>query len=258
VGSWDIQPAWWRQLAPGGRLLLPLSVRGSHLSVAFDLLDEPGTVLRSVSVRSCAFVRLRGRGVGPEPTRAVAHGLTVQARDGRDLEMTALARMFDEPRPDRPTPTRLSVVDLWDGFGLWLAVHEPDACRLLVSASSERYRSLCLLPAGPDGGTMALVGDDGLAVLVPLGSETGAGRFPVAVRPCGPGGEELADVLASRLREWVDAARPGAVDLLIRVHPGPGPVVDYRPGVATLGKGQTWLELEWPGVRAPIRPKVGR
>jgi protein-L-isoaspartate(D-aspartate) O-methyltransferase len=154
------------------------------------------------------------------------------------------------------------VVDLWDGFGLWLAVHEPDACRLLVSASSERYRSLGLLPAGPDGGTMALVGDDGLAVLVPLGTATstatGSGRFPVAVRPCGPGGEELADVLALRLREWVDAARPGAVDLQIRVHPGPGPVVDPRPGVATLCKGQTWLEMEWPGVRAPIRPKVGR
>src|SRR5581483_1556025 len=70
VGSWDIQPEWWRQLAPGGRLLLPLSVRGSHLSVAFDLVEGPGAVLRSVSVGSCAFVRFRGRGVGPEATRA--------------------------------------------------------------------------------------------------------------------------------------------------------------------------------------------
>ena len=260
VGSWDIQPAWWGQLAPGGRLLLPLSVRGSHLSVAFDLVEGPGAVLRSVSVRSCAFVRLRGRGVGPEPTRAVADGLTVQARDGRELDMESLARMFDEPWPERPTPTRLSVVDLWDGFGLWLAVHEPDACRLLVSASCERYGALRLLPAGPDGGTMALVGDDGLAVLVAHGSAASSGRVAVAVRPCGSGGEALADRLAERLREWVDAGRPGAVDLRIRVHPDPGPVaepVSAGPGVAILHKGHTLLELEWPGVGTPVRPKVG-
>ncbi len=24
VGVWDIAPAWWAQLAPGGRLLVPL------------------------------------------------------------------------------------------------------------------------------------------------------------------------------------------------------------------------------------------
>lgn len=276
VGSWDIQPAWWRQLAPGGRLLLPLSVRGSHLSIAFDLVDGPGpgdgeraddgvegcgAVLRSVSVRSCAFVRLRGRGVGPEPARPLADGLTVQAGDGRELDTDALERMFDEPWPERPTPTRLSVVDLWDGFGLWLAVHEPDACRLLVSASSERYRSLCPLPAGPDGGTMALVGDDGLAVLVPLrpgSADPSSGRFPVAVRPCGPRGEALADELAARLREWVDAGKPGAVDLRIRVHPGAGPVTPPpSPGVATLRKEHTVLELVWPGVGGPVRPKLG-
>lgn len=262
VGSWDIQPAWWRQLAPGGRLLLPLSVRGSHLSVAFDLLGGPGAVLESVSVRSCAFVRLRGRGVGPEPTRAVADGLTVQAGDGRELDIEQLVRMFDEPGPDRPTSVRLSMIDLWDGFGLWLAVREPDACRLLVGASSTRYRSLSLLPAGPDGGTMALVGSGGLAVLVAHGSATSSGRFPVAVRPCGPGGGALADVLAARLREWVDAGRPGAVELRLRVHPDATPpdlgaVAGPAPGAATLRKGHTWLELEWPGARAPVRPKLG-
>jgi protein-L-isoaspartate(D-aspartate) O-methyltransferase len=258
VGSWDIQPAWWRQLAPGGRLLLPLSVRGSHLSVALDLLEGEAAVLGSVSVRSCAFVRLRGRGVGPEPARAVGDGLTVQAADGRELDTGLLERMFGEAGPALPAPTRLSVVDLWDGFGLWLAVHEPQACRLLVNASSERYRWLSVLPAGPDGGTMALVGEDGLAVLVPHGDPTSSRRFPVAVCPCGPNGAAAADLLAARLREWVDAGRPGAVDLRLRVHPGAAPSTELAPGVATLPKGHTWLELEWPGVRAPVRPKLGR
>jgi len=257
VGSWDIQPEWWRQLAPGGRLLLPLSVRGSHLSVAFDLVEGPGAVLRSVSVRSCAFVRLRGRGVGPEPTRAVADGLTVQARDGRELDTGLIARMLDEQGTRRPTPVRLSAVDLWDGFGLWLAVHEPDACRFLVSASCERYRALSLLPAGPDGGTMAIVGSDGLAVLVAQGPPGSSGRFPVAVLPCGPGGESLADLLAERLGQWLDAGRPGAVELRLLVHPETGEPAELTPGAAAVHKGHTWLELEWPGARTPVHPKLG-
>jgi protein-L-isoaspartate(D-aspartate) O-methyltransferase len=28
VGSWDIVPAWWEQLKPGGRLLMPLEIKG--------------------------------------------------------------------------------------------------------------------------------------------------------------------------------------------------------------------------------------
>ncbi|OLT13639.1 hypothetical protein BJF78_21640 [Pseudonocardia sp. CNS-139] len=62
VGSDDVRPEWVAQLAPGGRLLLPLAVRGSQLSVAFDLGADG--LLRSSSVRACAFIRLRGAAAG--------------------------------------------------------------------------------------------------------------------------------------------------------------------------------------------------
>ena len=39
VGSGDVRPEWVAQLAPGGRLLLPLALRGTQLSVALDLGD---------------------------------------------------------------------------------------------------------------------------------------------------------------------------------------------------------------------------
>src|SRR5262249_39931318 len=35
VGAWEVAPAWARQLAADGRLVVPLSVRGTQLSVAF-------------------------------------------------------------------------------------------------------------------------------------------------------------------------------------------------------------------------------
>src|SRR5690242_7599402 len=37
VGSGVVRPEWIAQLAPGGRLLLPLALRGTQLSVALDL-----------------------------------------------------------------------------------------------------------------------------------------------------------------------------------------------------------------------------
>ena len=73
VGSGDVRPEWVAQLAPGGRLLLPLALRGTQLSVALDLGADGA--LRSDSVHRCAFVRLRGRRRG--------------VRDGRDRSTAA-------------------------------------------------------------------------------------------------------------------------------------------------------------------------
>src|SRR5262249_6633754 len=39
VGAWDLPPAWWDQLTPGGRLVVPLRWRGQTRSVAFDYID---------------------------------------------------------------------------------------------------------------------------------------------------------------------------------------------------------------------------
>lgn len=249
VGSWDVQPAWWRQLAPGGRLLLPLSVHGSQLSVALDLVDGPEPQLRSVSVRSCAFVRLRGAGAGPEPSRPIDDDLAVQAAVAQGWDSGGLPGLLGRPEPDRAVPLRLRAIDLWDGLGLWLTVHEPDACRFLVGSASERYRSLALLPAGPDGGTLGLAGPDGLAVLVAPGDgagRSGGDRRPVAIRPYGPGGAALADRLAGSLRGWVAAGQPSAAQLRIRVYPGTSPG-DPAFGPPRLVKRHSWLELSWAG-----------
>ena len=60
VGAADIAPAWREQLAPHGRLLLPLEVKpvtGRQLLVAFDRTDG---YLESTAIRYICFIRLRG------------------------------------------------------------------------------------------------------------------------------------------------------------------------------------------------------
>ena len=62
VGAWDIAPAWREQLKPGGRLLIPLSIRALYrLSVAFQRADDH---MESVSIKNCGFMLLRGAFAG--------------------------------------------------------------------------------------------------------------------------------------------------------------------------------------------------
>ncbi|WP_226363295.1 methyltransferase domain-containing protein [Pseudonocardia sp. ICBG1142] len=128
VGSTGVRPEWVAQLAPGGRLLLPLTVRGSQLSVAF-VHTAPGR-LRSSSVRSCAFVRLRGEGADQGAEVSLPDGRwRVQpacgSDDADDPDPRALARATTGEGTDRPVAAAGTVADLWDGLGLWAAVADP-------------------------------------------------------------------------------------------------------------------------------------
>jgi protein-L-isoaspartate(D-aspartate) O-methyltransferase len=54
----DIEPDWWRLLAPGGRIVVPLDIGyGGERAIGFV---REGNRLRSVGSYACAFVELRG------------------------------------------------------------------------------------------------------------------------------------------------------------------------------------------------------
>jgi len=54
----DIDPVWWRLLAPGGRMVVPLDIGyGGERAIGFV---RDGDRLRSVGSYACAFVELRG------------------------------------------------------------------------------------------------------------------------------------------------------------------------------------------------------
>ena len=85
VGAWDITRAWASQLAPGGRLVLPLSLGPAlQYSIAFQ---PTGGHLASVSVLPCGFMRLRGPSAGPETAVRLPGQAGMLAETG--------------PRPDR-------------------------------------------------------------------------------------------------------------------------------------------------------------
>lgn len=218
VGSDDVWPAWIEQLAPGGRLLLPLAVRGTQLSTALDL--GPDGVLRSHSVRSCGFIRLRGLGAVDEGAVEVPGvGSLLVPSDGPAVEADAVAAVLADPRGPSGPPVSLGRADLWDGFGLWLALTEPGAGRLLPAA---------------DAPALVLVGAAGLASVVP-GPDARVHVF-------GDEGADLARRLDGALRAWTAAGSPGGPDWRVAVvRPGSG---DAPEGVRVVRTAHHHLLLD--------------
>jgi protein-L-isoaspartate(D-aspartate) O-methyltransferase len=227
VGSGEVRPEWIAQLAPGGRLLLPLALRGTQLSVALDLGVDGA--LRSASVHRCAFVRLRGVGATSEAGVPVGGGVSVLPAGGvvrPELVRAALAA----PGPARHLPEPLSAADLWDGLGMWLALTEPGACRFLagpVDPDDPDPDGLPaeLMPVRGRGAGIGLAADGsegpGLAVVVldPVADLGARGPWPVRVRAFGPAGDALTERLLAAAAEWVDAGRPIPEDLRLTVVP---------------------------------------
>jgi protein-L-isoaspartate(D-aspartate) O-methyltransferase len=236
VGSDDVRPEWVAQLAPGGRLLLPLAVRGSQLSIALDL-GEDGR-LRSDSVQSCMFIRLRGVGSGTGATidlDGLGVGVEVPS-DGVPADPQRLAAALAEPGALVRLPFPLRQADIWDGFGLWLALTEPGACRL-IGGTGESPLADELITVGAGSATVALTTAEG-----PLGAAAVVRTLNdrQAIRPFGPAGVELAAMLVGSLQAWAAVGRPSAPDWHITVVPGgtaePGPGVVPKPHASVLAE----------------------
>jgi protein-L-isoaspartate(D-aspartate) O-methyltransferase len=245
VGSGDVRPEWVAQLASGGRLLLPLGVRGTQLSVALDLCADG--VLRSDSVSRCAFVRLRGVGATSEPGVQAGDGLSVLPVDGQSARPELADAALSAPGAARHAPVPLGGGDLWDGFGLWLALTEPEACRLLAGPDDPDARAAVdgerMFRAGTARATLGLLVDlpqgPGLAAVLLDRAADSPAPWPVRVQGFGPAGNEALDRVLAALVAWRDAGRPTAADLLLTVVPRPTPIEGAcraTPAVAVVQK----------------------
>jgi protein-L-isoaspartate(D-aspartate) O-methyltransferase len=263
AGAWDLAPQWLAQLGPGGRIVLPLSVRGSQLSVAFERADGHW---RSRSVTPCGFIRMTGAfgspesfvPVGPQP------GMHVQTDDGRPLDTGALYGALTGPGADVPTGVRVAGVTQLVDADLWVALTLPDLVRVMITGRERaQFPALRKVPFGAlaDSGSGSSFAVAGLrpAAMSELTwkavDEAGENRerlrellrseFEVAVRWFGTGGADLAGRMGSRLAAWQQAGRPSAPYLRLAAYPS-GTAVPPAPGQVVLDRRYTRLALTWP------------
>ncbi|GAA0591776.1 hypothetical protein GCM10010174_03550 [Kutzneria viridogrisea] len=198
VGSWDIPAAWWEQLAPGGRLVIPLRWRGQTRSVAFVREDNS---LRSDSVHLCGFVPMLGqdgeRTGHPDPGNLV----TLLWDVDQDVDQDRLRGVLDAPKVEAWSGVTVGGNESFDGVWLRLTATEPGTC--FISADQEAVDTGLCTPAirfrSP-----ALVEHDSLAyfALRRRATDGGAAQFELGAIGHGRAGQQLADRISDQIRAW--------------------------------------------------------
>jgi protein-L-isoaspartate(D-aspartate) O-methyltransferase len=237
AGAWDIPPAWFDQLAVGGRLVLPLRWRGQSQSVAFVREVDR---LRSDGLCPAGFIPMTT--LDGEERATIGETITLVRDADQAVDVDGLWEVLDGP--PSAAWTGVTADASFRTYGLWLRLTiDPRTCWLLSRHSH----------TAPDGSTAApvrgpaLVDGASLALLAFRGideehSELGALGF-------GPSGAALAADLASHVRAW-DAARDAQPQLV--VHPVGAALPDGPvPNGTVIEKRHTRLVVTYPDEHPP-------
>ncbi len=218
VGVDAIPPAWIAQLREGGRLVAPLTIRCQQKVFAFARTPRG---LESDGVVDAGFIMLRGDAAYAESVSLMLDepGMTLRVltAHARSVDVHALARALRGKPHDFAPARRISIADVWDGFALWLGVHDDALCRLTVQGPAAAGSPVPNLAVG--GGalyglatTLGLAERDELAVFAPRGG------YDVSVRRFG---EDRGAVMRVQraIVGWDDAHRPGNASLHVTIDP---------------------------------------
>jgi protein-L-isoaspartate(D-aspartate) O-methyltransferase len=262
VGAPDITPAWWGQLKPEGRIVLPLMLKGSMISVAFERVEDH---LRSLSVQGCGFIQLRGDfaatgskevQLGPDP------GLYLETLGESSIDSDAVYQLLTGVSKDWAAGVEVTVGDALMGpLGTWLALHESRMCKLVARGDMVEQNLVPHLEGieakQKSAQTRVLLGETGLVALMrppdqprqllPMEKLVASdSAFPLYLRQFGPE-DSLAKGLIAQIHAWDAAGRPSLDRMHIRAYVKDS---EYTPakGEIVLKKPWTKLIIEWNAV----------
>lgn len=230
AGASDLAPAWATQLAPGGRLVVPLSIRGVQQCVAFTPADGH---LRSVAVCGCQFMPLTGAMAnGDQRLPVPGHpGVHLQAAAGTDVDAALVADVLGHRGPAADTGITARSADVFASLRPWLALREPALATLTYSGPPDaavasgvpavidftvhgvtRWASPCL--PGPAGLAVLDFGGPGIT----SGDPARGRMLRLTVRDYGEARQQQAR-LKELILAWDAAGRPGTDRLRIDAYP---------------------------------------
>jgi protein-L-isoaspartate(D-aspartate) O-methyltransferase len=252
AGAWDLAPQWLAQLGAGGRIVLPLSVRGIQLSVAFE---RRGDHWASRSVCRCGFIRMTGASAGPEPVLPLGPvpGLHVQVADGPPPEAGLLYEALSGPAGGVSTGLRVGGIARLGDLDLWLALTEQGLTRINMlgryqgQADKAQQRIAGLMPLGGfvrHGASGSL----GVAALTVPSGMTEHSDIGVTIAGYGTDGAALAAQLAERAVVWDSLGRPSVGTLKLRAYPA-GTRPEIIEGEMTIDRPNDVLVAGWSAPR---------
>jgi protein-L-isoaspartate(D-aspartate) O-methyltransferase len=197
VGAWDLTPAFWEQLAPNGRLVVPLRWRGQTRSAGFH---RDGDRLQSDSLELCGFVPMIGQ--EGEHTGHIDHDGHVSLYWDVDqpINTTALTGVLDQPKTVAWSGVTVGPYDPFDG--VWLRMTGTDAGTCRIAAQPAAIEAGLCTPAIPSR-SPALVDGDSLSYFTVQRIATDAEpRFQLGAIGHGPIGQQVAERLCEEIRNW--------------------------------------------------------
>jgi len=198
VGAHEVPSAWLQQLAPGGRLVVPVRLRGTaSRSIAFERIADRW---RSVSSELCVFMPLRG--IGDDARRYVdlTEGVTLQVHRDQRADAELLAQTLDTDRYETWTGVVFGVNVSFEWMELWLACTMPNSL-MRMNVQREQPGSAKVTPMF-GWGSMTTVQNRSLAYLTLRKLDCPDSLYEVGVVGHGSDGAALADEVAHQVIVW--------------------------------------------------------
>ncbi|MGH3565525.1 MAG: methyltransferase, FxLD system [Pseudonocardia sp.] len=240
AGAWDIPPAWTDQLAYGGRIVVPLRMRGLTRSVTFE---REGDHLVSRDYRLCGFVPMQGSSAHSDRVVALDGDKVCLQIDGEQpVDADRLRDALVGPRVERwgamefGDGEQLHDLDLWiatvaDNFGLLKATKEVIDSGL--TSKSTLYGGKSILA----NGSFAY-----RASARPV--DESRTTFEFGAFGYGPDAERLAEEYFSHIQTW-DRHHRGRSGARIEVYSAATPGVELPAG-RVIDKKHTRIVISWP------------
>jgi protein-L-isoaspartate(D-aspartate) O-methyltransferase len=203
AAAWDIPPSWISQLAPGGRLVVPLRFRGLTRTVT---LERDSGMLVSRHYRLAAFVPFQGDGAHPDRKVMLRDGIALHT-DDPDLRINvpALNAALDTPKLELWTGAKW---DFPDEVNLFITANAPHTAQL--HASQEAIDAGAVGPSARLG-VPAMITADSIVYRMSRQASGNPAEYETGVVAHGPQAELLAAQYADLLRRWArDYCRRGA------------------------------------------------
>jgi len=240
AGAWDIPPAWQAQLADGGRLAVPLQVRGLSRSITFEQGDWHGYLV-SRSSRMLGFEPMQGEGARQGGLLALSAG-AVALYFGEELpaEPRLLDGVLDNPRVEVWSGATIGRFEPWAGLQMWLATALTGFCLATVDPMLDTG-----LISPPEWHTAAMAAVVGRSfAYVTTRSIADGLDMELGVHAFGPESAELAEEVAEQLRVWDWEHRTGPGPRL-RVYPA-GTLDSRMPEGRIIDKKHSRVSISWP------------
>ncbi|MFD9818810.1 methyltransferase, FxLD system [Streptomyces violascens] len=238
AGAWDIPPAWIVMLKPGGRLIVPLRVRGLTRSIAFTRV---GDHLESESSKICGFVPMQGSSAHQEELLLVTGTPEIGLRfdDGLPDSPGLLDNAVRTPRVELWTGVTIGVSELLDTLQMHLAITLAGFCIMTVDPDLDTG----IVAPVNKGFSLAAVDGGTFAYLTTRRTEDNK-HVEFAVHALGPDAKSFADTIAGHLRDW-ERERRGGPGPIVRIFPA-GTPDDQVPGDRVIDKVHSRVSLSWP------------